>query len=315
MLSTRCADGADSLAALLQGTDGNFYGTTIGGGAYCTQNSGCGTVFKITPSGMLTTLHSFDDTDDGKAPFAGLVHATDGNFYGTTAFGANPACTTGLHGCGTVFRLSGPPPSTTTVTSSPNPSTFGRAGDHHRDRGSRRAAGADRNGELHVEWHRDFRLHGSAAEFRLTAVCTTSTLAVGTDAIVATYSGDTNYSGSSGTLMQIVNPVPMALQFVALSPCRVVDTRNANGTFGGPPIPGNNCRSFPLTEGDNPCGIPSSAIAYSAECDGGAADYARLSDHLANGRRSADCLDPELTGRPHQGQRRDHSRRHARRLG
>ena len=36
-----------------------------------------------------------------------------------------------------------------------------------------------------------------------------------------------------------------------------------NGTFGGPPIPGNNSRSFPLTEGDNPCGIPSSAIAYS----------------------------------------------------
>src|SRR5579863_6889717 len=77
-----CADGADSLAALLQGTDGNFYGTTIGGGAYCTQNSGCGTVFKITSSGILTTMHSFDDTDDGKAPFAGLVHATDGNFYG-----------------------------------------------------------------------------------------------------------------------------------------------------------------------------------------------------------------------------------------
>src|ERR1039457_2598677 len=47
------ADGADSLAALLQGTDGNFYGTTIGGGAYCTANSGCGTVFKITPSGSL----------------------------------------------------------------------------------------------------------------------------------------------------------------------------------------------------------------------------------------------------------------------
>ena len=258
-----CADGADSLAALLQATDGNFYGTTIGGGAYCTQNSGCGTVFKITPSGNLTTLHSFDDTDDGKAPFAGLVHATDGNFYGTTAFGANPACTTGLHGCGTVFRLSGPPPSTTSVTSSPNPSTFGdlvtitaMVGPE----GPPAPTGTvsfTSNGNT---------ISGCAAVLlgsSLTAVCTTSTLAVGTDAIVATYSGDSNYSGSSGTLTQIVNPVPTAAKFVTLPPCRVVDTRSANGTFGGPAIQGHSSRSFPLSEGDNPCGIPANAIAYS----------------------------------------------------
>jgi uncharacterized repeat protein (TIGR03803 family) len=257
-----CADGADSLAALLQGTDGNFYGTTIGGGAYCTQNSGCGTVFKITPSGVLTTLHSFDDTDDGKAPFAGLVHATDGNFYGTTAFGANPACTTGLHGCGTVFRLTGPPPSTTTVTSSPNPSTFGEQVTITATVGP--AGPPPPTGTL------GFTSNGTAISGCTsvtlnsgTAQCVTSSLPVGTDMIVATYSGDGNYSGSSGSMVQIVNPVPMALQFIAISPCRIVDTRNANGTFGGPPIPGNNSRSFPLTEGDNPCGIPSSAIAYS----------------------------------------------------
>ncbi len=95
------------------------------------------------------------------------------------------------------------------------------------------------------------------------AVCMTSGLAVGTDAIVATYSGDSNYAGSSGTLPQIVNPVPTALQFVPATPCRVVDTRGANGTFGGPPIPGNTSRAFPLTEGDNPCDIPASAVAYS----------------------------------------------------
>ena len=53
------------------------------------------------------------------------MQATDGNFYGTATYGANPACTAGLDGCGTVFRLTGPPPSTTSVTSSPNPSTFG----------------------------------------------------------------------------------------------------------------------------------------------------------------------------------------------
>ena len=191
------------------------------------------------------------------------MHAIDGNFYGTTAFGANPACTTGLHGCGTVFRLTGPPPSTTSVTSSPNPSTFGDLVTITATVGpagppaptgtvSFTSNGAAISGCTAV-------LLGSSR----TAVCTSSALAVGTDAIVATYSGDTNYSGSSGTLTQIVNPVPQALQFVTLPPCRVVDTRGTNGTFGGPPIPANNSRSFPLAEGDNPCGIPSDAIAYS----------------------------------------------------
>ena len=129
------------LAGLVQASDGNFYGTTLGGGA----NGGYGTVFKITPGGTLTTLHSFDGADgawtlspgwckpatatstgqpteagltisgtvfkitpqgtlttlhsfnftDGINPWAGVVQASDGNFYGTTAV----TC------CGTVFRL------------------------------------------------------------------------------------------------------------------------------------------------------------------------------------------------------------------
>jgi uncharacterized repeat protein (TIGR03803 family) len=72
------------MAGLVQATNGNFYGTTYAGGSY-----DYGTVFKITPSGMLTTLYSFDTTN-GEAPIAGLVQATNGNFYGTTvAAGAN----------------------------------------------------------------------------------------------------------------------------------------------------------------------------------------------------------------------------------
>jgi len=85
-------DGADPYAGLVQATDGNFYGTTIAGGAH-----GGGTVFKITPSGTLTTLHSFDVTD-GFALVAGLVQATDGNFYGTTNRG-------GANASGTVFKI------------------------------------------------------------------------------------------------------------------------------------------------------------------------------------------------------------------
>jgi uncharacterized repeat protein (TIGR03803 family) len=94
-----CADGQGPWAGLVQATDGNFYGTTYSGGA----NSD-GTVFKITPSGTLTTLYSFCSLAgcaDGEEPRAGLVQATNGDLYGTTTWeGA------GSKGAGTVFSLS-----------------------------------------------------------------------------------------------------------------------------------------------------------------------------------------------------------------
>jgi uncharacterized repeat protein (TIGR03803 family) len=93
--------GAFPEAALDQGIDGDFYGTTSGGGGSCDGN-GCGAVFKITPSGVLTTLHSFDLTD-GWAPSA-LVQGTDGNFYGTTGLGGSTVCNQG-YGCGTIFKI------------------------------------------------------------------------------------------------------------------------------------------------------------------------------------------------------------------
>jgi uncharacterized repeat protein (TIGR03803 family) len=77
---------------LIQATDGNLYGTTAFGA------TGYGTVFKMTPSGKLTALHSFDYTDGGDR-WAWLVQGTVGNFYGTTLVG-------GLSGVGTVFSLS-----------------------------------------------------------------------------------------------------------------------------------------------------------------------------------------------------------------
>jgi len=80
-----CTDGFAPEAGLVQGTDGNFYGTTAGGGTSNNCVEGCGTVFKITPGGTLTTLHGFSGAD-GANPYAGLVQATDGNFYGTTVF-------------------------------------------------------------------------------------------------------------------------------------------------------------------------------------------------------------------------------------
>lgn len=96
--------GANPLGALVQGTDGNFYGTTSFGGAFSGSScvGGCGTVFKITPGGSLTTLHSFDWTD-GNEPWGGLVQGTDGIFYGTTA-GGGLGSGSGF-GNGTVFAI------------------------------------------------------------------------------------------------------------------------------------------------------------------------------------------------------------------
>jgi uncharacterized repeat protein (TIGR03803 family) len=96
------ADGNSPNGALIQGSDGNFYGTTYSGGTYGTATTG-GTVFKITPAGIETVLYSFQGgTVDGSLPYAGLALGSDGSFYGTTYFGgAYGTATTG----GTVFRI------------------------------------------------------------------------------------------------------------------------------------------------------------------------------------------------------------------
>jgi uncharacterized repeat protein (TIGR03803 family) len=81
---------------LIQGTDGNFYGTTYGGG-----DNKSGIVFKLTPKGVVTALHSFPDPtypDDGAHPYAGLLQASDGNFYGVTFNG-------GTMGYGIIFEI------------------------------------------------------------------------------------------------------------------------------------------------------------------------------------------------------------------
>jgi uncharacterized repeat protein (TIGR03803 family) len=109
-----CEDGESPTAGLVLAANGDFYGTTYLGGANGTCSAygtspGCGTVFKITPAGGLTTLYSFcaqSGCADGTIP-NGLVQATNGAFYGTTTYGANDTCPQySLPGCGTIFRLS-----------------------------------------------------------------------------------------------------------------------------------------------------------------------------------------------------------------
>jgi uncharacterized repeat protein (TIGR03803 family) len=91
--------GAFPSGSLIQATDGNFYGTTLYGGDFsCARDIGCGTLFRMTPQGTLTTLHNFENQDHRSSQAGGLLQGTDGKIYGTTLFG-------GTGNNGTVFQL------------------------------------------------------------------------------------------------------------------------------------------------------------------------------------------------------------------
>ncbi len=111
------AHGSTPYAELVQASDGNFYGTTAYGGAGLCPNrsdggyTGCGTIFRMTAAGAVTTLYSFPyDTKtstapDGAFPTAGLIQGQDGYLYGVAQDGGLLGCN-GALGCGTAFRIS-----------------------------------------------------------------------------------------------------------------------------------------------------------------------------------------------------------------
>jgi uncharacterized repeat protein (TIGR03803 family) len=90
-----CLDGVGPFTTLVQGTNGYLYGATQVGGAY-----GFGTIFRITPTGDFTTIHTFcrvSECPDGANPKAALIQGADGNFYGVTSNGGD--------GAGTFFTM------------------------------------------------------------------------------------------------------------------------------------------------------------------------------------------------------------------
>jgi uncharacterized repeat protein (TIGR03803 family) len=288
-------NGANPQGGLIQAPNGSFYGTTLNGGS-----NGLGTVFQLTltlsptttvltsapnPSyaGENVVMTATVTAQNGSTPQGTVIFKSNGTQIGSTqlddsgvavlnfanlAVGSD-SLTAVYQGSPTLATSTSNtvaqvvhPDGTVTVTSTPNPSVFGQQVTITATVGP--AGPPTPSGTV------GFTSNGTAIAGCTSvtlasrmAVCMTSSLAVGTDAVVATYSGDGNYGPSNGMVVQIVNPLPSALQFVSVTPCRIVDTRNPNGPFGGPPIPARTARSFPLTEGDNPCGIPTSAVAYS----------------------------------------------------
>jgi uncharacterized repeat protein (TIGR03803 family) len=230
---------------------GNLYGTTSTGGA-----SSGGTVFELTAGNWTyQVVHNFGTGSDGSTPYAGLV-LSGGNLYGTTSGGGSSG--------GTVFELTPAGGGNWTYQVVHN---FGTGSD-----GSTPYAGliADSSGNLYGTTLSG-GTYGGGTVFRFNAhgevVLHSFGLPEGYGPVASlifdatgNLYGTAQFGGTHGvgTVFQVIPPI--ALQFVTVTPCRLVDTRPQNGGSG--PIPGGTFQDFPISGAPN-CGIPASAAAYS----------------------------------------------------
>ncbi len=257
-------DGAHPWAGLILDQSGNLYGTTSGGGAY-----GYGTVYELTPSGSgwaLKTLYSFENQQDGGQPYAGLIFDPAGNLYGATTTG-------GTGDGGTVFELTPSGSSWTFQTLYPFTGSSGQL-----TGGPTASLVMDSGGNLYGATAGD-GAYSKGAVFKLTqsnggwTYTSLYDFTGGDDGrtprgnlvfdkygnLYGTATGGPDLPGCNGC--GVVFEITFPMHYVSVPPCRVVDTRNSDGTFGGPPVQGKTHRDFPIPSGS--CNIPPSATAYS----------------------------------------------------
>lgn len=267
---TQCTDGSLLAGGLVQAADGNFYGTAGSGGQY-----DFGTTFKITSAGVLTPLHSFNGTD-GRYPYAALAIGGSGTLYGTTYKG-------GSNNDGTVFSLSPTPFQLTTIapcrlldTRNGNPIEGGTAQTFDVRQLAQTNCSIDLSTAglyslnltlVPINGHRVGFLTIWPAGQMQPVVSTMNSpdgrvkanaaiVTAGADGKVSVYVTDT-----TNVILDINGyfaPVGQStLAFYPLTPCRVADTRGANGPY----LTGGQERDFPVLSSS--CNVPGNAQAYS----------------------------------------------------
>ena len=206
----------------------------------------------------ITAIYSGDTTFGTSSGTQILTVTSSGTEATTTALSLSPSSVDA--------GSSGPVVMTATVAAGSGrnygEATVAECGSGDRCRDSRLEGGATPTGS--VTFFNGTQELGTAALSGGTAIFNynPSGLAAGIYSITAIYSGDSTFAGSTSPPQSLTVISLSPVQFVPVTPCRVVDTRNANGPFGGPAISGGTSRSFAIPYG--PCaGIPTTAVAYS----------------------------------------------------
>lgn len=149
-------------------------------------------------------------------------------------------------------------PTTTAVTASPNPAAFGAPVTLTAT--VTNVSGLGGNSTAFVNFFNGTTSLGGSAINAGKAFLTVSNLPSGANPITAVFAGDASFAGSTSPAITVTVSAP-GLRFIPAAPCRVADTRNPAGPFGGPFLSANTTRGFTIPS--SACNIPATAQAYS----------------------------------------------------